>query len=177
MIPFSDTVSVYASASNFFVDLLASHFGLKNGSKIPPDFSLYFSIFHRRFTISWLKLSFLPQGVTLTRMTKPNGPKKPCVFFLQTPIVEWNDWWNFCATRFSSFPMNSRWRVQQWVSFLMKTSNLIWNMRRDNLYSESWFSAHPRQPKDVKTKYSDDFCDRYKSTLGAKRVCGVGNVV
>ena len=81
MIPFSDTVSVYASASNFFVDLLASHFGFKIGSKIPPDFSLYFSIFHRRFTISWLKLSFLPQGVTLTRMTKPNGPKKPCVFF------------------------------------------------------------------------------------------------
>ena len=81
MIPFSDTVSVYASASNFFVDLLASHFGFKIGSKIPPDFSLYFWIFHRRFTISWLKLSFLPQGVTLTRMTKPNGPKKPCVFF------------------------------------------------------------------------------------------------
>ena len=29
-----------------------------------------------------------------------------------TVLVEWNDWWNFCATRFSSFPMNSRWRVQ-----------------------------------------------------------------
>ena len=81
MIPFSDTVSVYASASKFFVDLLASHFGFKIGSKIPPVFSLYFWIFHRTFTISWLKLSFLPQGVTLTRMTKPNGPKKPCVFF------------------------------------------------------------------------------------------------
>ena len=81
MIPFSDTVSVYADASKFFVDLLASHFGFKIGSKIPPDFSLYFWIFHRTFTISWLKLSFLPQGVTLTRMTKPNGPKKPCVFF------------------------------------------------------------------------------------------------
>ena len=81
MIPFSDTVSVYASASNFFVDLLASHFGFKIGSKIPPDFSLYFSIFHRRFTISWLKLSFLPQGVVLSPITSQTVPKKPCVFF------------------------------------------------------------------------------------------------
>ena len=78
--------------------------------------------------------------------------------------------------RYAVFVISDEFEVKG-STFLMKTSNLIWNMRRDNLYSESWFSAHPRQPEDVKTKYSDDFCDRYKSTLGAKRVNGVGNVV
>ena len=84
--------------------------------------------------------------------------------------------WLVKFLRYAVFVISDEFEVKG-STFLMKTSNLIWNMRRDNLYSESWFSAHPRQPKDVKTKYSDDFCDRYKSTLGAKRVSGVGNVV
>ena len=84
--------------------------------------------------------------------------------------------WLVKFLRYAVFVISDEFEVKG-STFLMKTSNLIWNMRRDNLYSESWFSAHPRQPKDVKTKYSDDFCDRYKNTLGAKRVSGVGNVV
>ena len=53
-------------------------------------------------------------GVGINLFVRRKGNALYLFFQLSTGtvLVEWNDWWNFCATRFSSFPMNSRWRVQ-----------------------------------------------------------------